>query len=317
MKTVYVTVLTQGFEVQALTLARSILETSADSKFYFFCLDEIAEKHLRPVLPERAQIVPFEAICTDELARLKSERPASPFCWTCKPVAIDYALKNISDVDWVVYVDGDMMAFGDPNERLVQAHDCSVVLTPHAFRYYPFIGTETLVGTFNAGYFALRNTNKGREILDWWMDKCFEHCPSVPDPDAYGDQKYLDAMSKKFADDISIGFPVTDLAPWNIGEDIVFKQGEDVYFQSQKALIFHFQGFKIANNYFVDLYAGNMRLSKSVKKHIFARYVSNMRRAYDDLHEKSGYKLERQYSVLYFLKSVLSMVLGRHNIVRW
>lgn len=317
MKTVYVTILTHGFEVQALTLARSIVQKSPDADFYLFCLDEAAEKNLQYVLPERSKVIPYDAIRNDVLDRLKKERPPSSFCWTCKPFVIDYTLSRVQKVDWVVYLDCDMMALANPNERLAQAANCSVILTPHAFRYHPFIGTETLVGTFNAAYFGLRNTKKGREILSWWFEKCIKHCPNIPEPNAYGDQKYLDDMVSKFGNDISTGFPVTDLAPWNIGRDLVHLEGNEVFFQSQKALVFHFQGFKIANKFFVDLYAGNMRLSRSLKRHVFSKYRAEMKSSYNDLCSISSFRLSSHYSLLYFIKCIALSLLGRHNISWW
>ncbi|WP_085906817.1 hypothetical protein [Kiloniella majae] len=317
MKVMYVTVLTEGFEVQALTLARSIIELSPDSEFLFFCLDDISKRHLENLLPARTQIIEYSELQTPELDKLKEERAPGPFCWTCKSVLLSHVLSKFSYVDWAVYVDSDMMAFSDPNIRLNQSKDNSVVLTPHAFRYYPFIGTENLVGTYNAGYIAFKNNSKGNEILHWWMQKCLNHCPPIPDPDAYGDQKYLDRMATKYSNHVSIGFPDTNLAPWNIAKDSVSLKGEQVYFQSQKVVIFHFQGCKLAHNHFIDLYAGNMRISKSLRQFIFKKYKRNLKIAYTDLRKSTSYSISNKYSLPYLIKCFLLSLISRHNMVKW
>jgi len=74
--------------------------------------------------------------CTYETKPLREARrrlPLSEYCWTCKPAILQHAVKSISDLEWAIWLDSDMLAFGDIGSALSLHSGASVVLTPHRF----------------------------------------------------------------------------------------------------------------------------------------------------------------------------------------
>lgn len=245
--------------------------------------------------------------------------PISAYCWLMKPLVIDHVMRSQADIDWCCFLDSDMMAFANPASRLAQARERSVVVTPHAFRYPAFFGTEYQYGFYNAGFLAFRQSPKAREILAWWCNKCLAHCPPFPEPDAFGDQKYVEQLVKRFADDVSIGFPSLNCAAWNIGQDEVQRIDGKVTWRGLPILIYHFQGLRLLRNGWTDLYSDEFRLSPSVREFIYRPYVAALKAATRDVEATGlvGTPLSAALPLKEFAFRFARTLLGHRNIVRW
>ncbi len=196
MKTLYATVIDANFVLRALALRQSLEPYIENKTFAFFCTDDTAADALERLNLGNSRVLRPGQFETEDLLRVRGTRSANEYCWTVKPAALLQSMDMDGNLDWVVYVDADMMAFSDPDEALVEAHraHASALLTPHNFSGTEFSGLEKTVGRFNAGYVAFRCTPEGREILGCWFERCLEKCSRIPDEHSYGDQKYLDDM---------------------------------------------------------------------------------------------------------------------------
>lgn len=284
MRVVYGTIATESFAPAALVLARSLVAVSPAAEVFLFALDEGAARIFKALAPERCVTVSFDEFAGKELRSTRHTLKISAFCWLSKPFAMAHLMRARPNCDWFCYVDSDMMAFADPAARLVEARGRSVVVTPHAFRYPPFIGTEYHYGRFNAGFIAFRNDDAGKAIHSWWRDKCVANCPAEPEADAFGDQKYIEAMAHLFYDQVSVGFPFTNCAAWNIGRDVVEQSDSRVLWRERQILIYHFQGLRLLSGGWVDLYGDRFALSRSVKHCLYRPYVKALRKAVADIH---------------------------------
>ena len=79
---------------------------------------------------------------------------------------------------------------------------CSIVLTPHATRPYqdakqPDEITLLRTGAYNLGFIGVAKTEESRAMLNWWQERCREHCVVQPEEGLFVDQKSM----------ISSGFP--------------------------------------------------------------------------------------------------------------
>lgn len=274
MKVAYCTVLNAAFVPRALTLQRSITVHSPNAGFAFYCIDDAAVALLRALAPANSWIVAPDEFETSELRGLKTALKPSEYCWTCKPVSLRHALLRDPAIDWAVWLDADMLAFGDLNSALADVPQANVALTPHSFSLPEFQCLEPVVGQFNAGYVAFRNSDEGRRALDWWLQRCLEACPAVPVDGKYADQKYLDDIATQFSNVAALSSNSVNVAPWNIFNKTVDAIQGRVMISGEPLLLYHFQGLKVLRSRIFNLYASARVLPGPVRRLIYRPYTA-------------------------------------------
>jgi hypothetical protein len=268
----YCTVIDSTFVQRALALQRSIARHSPGAGFAFFCLDSVTADMLERCASPQAKVVHSQDFETEALRCVKTARKLNEYCWTCKPAVLLHALR-VFDVTWAVWLDADMLAFGNLDSEFHNHPDASVILTPHRFTLPEFRAYEPIVGAFNAGYVAFRNDPDGLAALNWWMGKCLEGCPAAPDALRFADQKYLEAMARVFPRVASSQSPGLNCAPWNVFEREVERRDGMITVEGAPMQLYHFQGLKIIRDWAFDLYGARLRLPPAVRRHVYAPYL--------------------------------------------
>jgi hypothetical protein len=273
MKSIYCTVMSRPFVPRALALQDSIARHAPDALFAFFCIDDATAALLRSLDLKNARVLAPDEFETPALRVLKPALSESELCWTCKSVALQHAFAVMPELDWAVWVDADMFAFSNPDNALAAYAKSDVLLTPHRFAWPEIAAYEPVVGRFNAGYIAFRNTDGGHAILNWWRERCFESCSGQPGDDKYADQKYLECMPGLFPNVAESTSPGLNSAPWNIVGQVVERNEGRVLVSNSPLLLYHFQGFRVIRPWAFDFYASKAALPKIVKDEIYRPYV--------------------------------------------
>jgi hypothetical protein len=273
MKSIYCTVMSRPFVPRALTLRLSIARHAPDALFAFFCIEDATAALLRTFDLKNALVLAPGDFETPELRAIKPTLTASELCWTCKSVALQHSFATMPGLEWAVWVDADMFAFGNPDDALLDYADADVLLTPHRFAWPEIAGYEPSVGRFNAGYVAFRNTEGGRAILDWWRARCFESCSAAPTGDKYADQKYLERVPGLFPNVAESALAGLNCAPWNIIGQVVERNNDGIRIANSPLLLYHFQGFRVMRPWAFDFYASKAALPKIVKNEIYRPYA--------------------------------------------
>lgn len=273
MKAVYRIITDYNYLSRALCLYRSLEPYLSDSWFCFFCLDKASKDILEQLYLPHAFVLD-----APEYPELRTTRSYREYCWTLKPAVL---LQTPILAHWHIYLDADMMAFGDPGMALDP--EANVILTPH--RFSEQFKKYASRGFHNAGFAAFSN-NEGIEALRWWQERCNELCPEQPVGPVYADQTYLDEMDDLFEGVISSPHRGLNVGPWNISDGIP----EDL-------LLYHFQGLKIFSLNSFDLYSGDLELSKEIKDRIYRPYILNLVSAALELKRVADYgpKLGKWY----------------------
>lgn len=271
MKTFYAVITDHSYVARVLCLYRSLQPWLGDKRFGFFCIDDGAAELLEPLRLPYATVLRHAGFASAALKQAKLNRKLNEYCWTCKPAALQYAFTTWPELDWAVYLDGDMMAFDDPDLALAP-HEAHILLTPH--RYSPtFVKWQAVAGVHNGGYAAFRNTLEGRAALGWWTERCLELCPAVPTRGVYADQTYLDNMPDKFVGVVGSEQKGLNAAPWNIENYRVAEREGGIYCDQDPLLIYHFQGMRLYGARLYDMYAADHRLPADVVRHIYRPHL--------------------------------------------
>jgi len=282
-RTVYCTIFDDNYLGRAIALYESLMRVNQDAIFAFFCIDANSVRLLTELKLERAVIVGHEEFATPELLAVRPLRSQGEYCWTCKPIALLHLMRCIPDVDWVAYVDTDMMFFGDPDEALPGPGD-HYLLAPH--RFHPdFSEYEKSAGKHNAGYVAARCTAQGEQAISWWKARCIESCSFIPTPDTFADQKYLDQMAGLFPFGASAHHIGLNVAPWNVENFIVSNVTGKVCVDNIPLLLYHFQGLQLFVNGTASLYIGDMRINEALRVNVYGPHLSALVNGFKRLRE--------------------------------
>ena len=217
---------------------------------------------------------------TDEVRAIKHTRINNEYTWTFKPIILQHALNEFPDLDWAVYLDGDLMAFGDPDAALVDAKDANVIITPHRSEDRKFLQEIQVAGSCNAGYVAFRNSEIGLQALQWWCERCIERCPSPPTNGIYADQTYLDRMNHLFSGMLHSSHKGLNAGPWNIADVTVSTKNDALKLDNDDLLLYHFQGLHIHWARVFDLYPGHIKISPNVSRNIYRPYIHQITRSF-------------------------------------
>lgn len=301
MKNAYCVVTDIYYLPRSLVLYDSVENHLRASKFYFFCLDAQTEKTLTELGFGTESIVPREQFLRPYEEALAG-RKQNEISWTCKPLALDYILRNTDGIDWAAYLDSDMLFFGDPGDALEWAGNDDYILTEHRFATPFFSKFGPLVGRYNAGFVAIKNSERGMRVLSWWKEQCLRSCPATPQPGLYSDQKYLDSFQEISGEQTRPNHPGLNVAPWNIGGLRVSQRQQHVYVDDFPLILYHFQGFKVITRHIYDYYSDTYHIPKDAVRHIYRPYAKLLHAKISEFHKMAlpiaTYKVGMKLAVL-------------------
>ena len=319
VKNHYLTIVNGRYALRALVLYRSLEPYLNGHSYAVYCIDQESAELLEALKLPRLEVVQSADFETPELCVLRSKRNISEYCWTLKPVVIEHSMMAHPEMTWGVYLDSDMMAFGDPNLGLEVEKGTNVVITPHRPSNEYFSSFTDRAGRFNAGYVAFRKSVEGINALSWWKDRCFEGTPIIPRDGMYADQKYLDRLEVLFSGVVASEQKGLNAGPWNVVDNPVKVSDRKVYVDGHELLLFHMQGFKVLNYRIYDLYAGPVKIDQPMRELIYRPYVEHIAQAWRALERANGgylqltdFPLRRART---WIRELREITLGRSNFM--
>jgi hypothetical protein len=197
--------------------------------------------------PTTVDITWLEDLGFDEWKQLAFMYDIIEFSTSLKPYI---ALKLLETYSKVIFLDPDTAVYSSlaPIEQDLDANP--VVLTPHYLKPQPDTENESDLGmmrfgSFNLGFFAVRQCDQSSYFLNWWHRRCVDFCFMESQFGLSTDQKWV-SIAPCFFDFLKISFnPGYNAAPWNTFERcLTFKQGERYLINGEFPLVFfHFSNF--------------------------------------------------------------------------
>jgi hypothetical protein len=153
-------------------------------------------------------------------------------------------------VDHAVYLDPDIAVINSLSSVTDRLRCSDVLLTPHAFKpaqrdseiYYSEM-SSLAHGVFNLGFIAINNTERARNVVDYWCRRMENYCHDDHGRGLFTDQKWFNLVPLMF-DGVEIvkdgGYNV---ASWNIAHRPITRRSGDLYAGSDLLRFFHFSGY--------------------------------------------------------------------------
>lgn len=254
---------------------------------YVFAFNELARETLQALALPHLTVVSLKEFEDKDLLRVKKERTRAEYCWTSTSSTILYVLNNFNEPN-CTYVDADMVFYSDPGALIREAEEAgkSVMITSH--RYTRRYDQSKLRGKYCVQFMYFRNNPEGREVLQWWRDRCIEWCYARVEDGKFGDQKYLDDWTIRFPSVHELVHEGGGIAPWNCQQYRLTGDIEDkilTNLETGKAwplVFFHFHGVKLFEGLRMVCAPRSYSLKRDVRE-IYADYRLRLIRKGEEL----------------------------------
>jgi hypothetical protein len=200
-----------------LALYQSLVAHTRPFRLWVVAIDEEVERHLVQLALPDLVVVPLRSIETPELLAVKPGRTRAEYCWTLTPFTAQAVFDRDPMARRATYVDSDLFFLADPRILLAELDESgkNVLVTEHA--YAPEYDRSYDSGRFCVQFLTFDRSDRAREVMRWWQERCLEWCFARYEDGKFGDQVYLDQWPKLFGDRVHVVQQVEKtLAPWNV-----------------------------------------------------------------------------------------------------
>ena len=260
----YCTLFDSNYLTRGLAMYESLKKKSDEFHLYIFAFDDRSCDLLKKLNLESVTVVSLQEFEDEELLKIKDDRSAGEYCWTCTPSIIKYSIEKYK-LDSCTYLDADLYFFSNPAVLIEEMGEKSVLITEH--RYTPEYDQSATSGIYCVQFMTFKNDENGMKVLNWWRDACNEWCYARFEDGKFGDQKYLDDWTTRFDGVHVLKNLGGGVAPWNIQQyDLSKKEFELVFY--------HFHNFKFLEGERVEF--GTYKLDKNDLDILYIPYIKHL-----------------------------------------
>ena len=241
----YCTLFDKNYLIKGLAMYKSLEEYESNFLIYILCMDDVTYLILKKLNLNFAKLIPIKDFESEELLTVKPDRSVAEYCWTCAPCLPAYIFENNLDVDFITYLDSDLLFFSSLQPIYEEIKDASSVITEH--RFAPKFMGSIVNGRYCVQWVSFRRDLNGLETLYWWKEKCIEWCYYKVEKDRMGDQKYLDCWTQIFKGVHELQHIGAGVAPWNFSNYRIannINKSNTIYIDSYPLIFYHFHAFE-------------------------------------------------------------------------
>lgn len=254
------TIISENYLPQAKTLADNFIELHPDIEFYICLFGEKGNDEFYKINSDLFS--GYNYILSNELNQgdytiMRNQYDNFSMACALKPYFAELILEK-DKPNGLIYLDADLYFFTPLTDVQTllnnKEQQSSIILTPHNVSIKEFdqeiernISFLTY-GTFNAGFFAIKNNQYSKQFIDWWKRMLNEHCIVDLQNGLYCDQTWLNLVPTLFTDSLYIvkhmGYNV---AYWNIdAERRISINSQNEYIVNNKDLLvfYHYARFR-------------------------------------------------------------------------
>jgi hypothetical protein len=240
------TIVAKNYLPMARTLGDSIRELHPTLSFHILLSDE--PDNTVQVDTERYLVTAARDIGIQKYRHLAFKYNLVELSTALKPFFFEYLFNNFG-YDKIIYLDPDIYVYGGLQPIFDDLDRYFLVLTPHVTKLDIIdVGSKAegeflLCGTYNLGFAAIKNNEKGRDLLEWWKVRLYDKGFVDRMDGLFVDQKWMDLVPS-FDDEVLVSrYPGYNVAHWNLHQRRITYCDGKYYASGQLLVFFHFSGF--------------------------------------------------------------------------
>lgn len=279
MKINFCTLFNSNYLTRGMVMYNSLLKHCQEFQLYIFAFDDDCYRFLKEQNHKNITVISLKEFENENLLKIKSDRTAAEYCWTCTPSIIHYSIQTFNLAE-CTYLDADLCFFSDPAALIEEMGNESVLITDH--RYTKQYDQSATSGKYCVQFLTFRNDEDGMTVLNSWKDACIEWCYDRFEDGKFGDQKYLDEWKVKFKGVHELKNLGGGVAPWNV-QQYSFVNEMDKIIGTERStgnkfelVFFHYHGMKFYSDQIVYLTYAEYDLSKDALNCLYKPYIQNM-----------------------------------------
>ncbi len=245
----YCTYFDQNYIAKGLAMIQSLCQHNPSVEIYVVCMDEETYDILGQLGMAELKLLRLSDIedGDEQLVEPKRQRSLVEYYWTLTPTIILRVLERHDHIDVLSYVDADLFFYGPTEPIFEEMADRSVLI--HEHRFPPRLAPLVENGIYNVGWLSFRDDERGREVLQWWRERCIEWCFKRIEDGKMGDQLYLNDWPSRFEGVHVLQHIGAGLGPWN-HEQYAYAQSEDgaVTVSGREVIFYHFHSLAVVTS---------------------------------------------------------------------
>jgi hypothetical protein len=148
-------------------------------------------------------------------------------------------------------VDPDIRVYAPLSELDAVFEQSNVALTPHILTPLPDDGrfprenAFLRFGIYNLGFIALKKADETVALARWWKERTYAAGYIKPEAGMFVDQLYANLMPLFFKGVSVLRHEGYNMAPWNLHERRLTREGSTHLVNGKKLVFFHFSSFRM------------------------------------------------------------------------
>lgn len=240
---IFFTSICSNYLPKAMALAESVKRHCKDAHFVL-CL---VERELHPAaaaFPHFDEVVLAKDAGWDDFDKFMFRHSIVEASTAVKPRFMQHLTERHPDADKFVYLDPDVLVYGEFEELEALLDRESIVVCPHLLRpgNIDMEISSLAHGSYNLGFLAVSRSQNSQAFLQWWADRLFLFCYDDKSRGIFTDQKWID-LAPSFFDVGILKHHGYDFATWSLlGSDLRSGSGGGYVVNGDPLRFIHFSG---------------------------------------------------------------------------
>ena len=243
----FCTLFDSNYLLKGVAMLRSLKRHCPAAHVFVLCLDEQTQTLLGKLALSDVTLIRLSDLEDDDLLEAKKHRGIAEYCWTLSPCLPWYVLQHNPHVEFITYLDADLLFFSAVEPLFDEIAGSSVAIIEH--RFTPRLKDREVNGRFCVEWVSFRRDEEGMACLSRWRGQCIEWCFYRLEEGRMGDQKYLDEWPERYPSCHILQHLGAGVAPWNYAQ---YSFGKDrcggITVEGASLIFYHFHQFQMLSN---------------------------------------------------------------------